>query len=374
MTSRALRSAWLLVAPGPNTRDFFNALAAREDSDVTVFYCAPTHDKWHGSLGGLDGHRHRVLPNLNPWPTRREMLQCNPEILREALDDYDVFVVAGCTYGTAVLAMLERCALGRPYAVWGEMINRSGRAWRRLAQRPTVHALVRRAEAVMTMGARGTASYVDIGVRSDRILRLPYTCELEPYLAIGGDSQRHRKRLVCTAQLIQRKRVDLVIDVFCELAKQFEDWDLALVGTGPLEQELARMLPPEMRRRVEFLGFVAKEQQPGVYADSDLFVLASEEDGWGMVIPEAMAAGLPVVASDAVESATDLLARGGGELVAAGNRGALLSALRRYMSDPELRRTASVAAKESAQRMGAPAVAELAASHLRRIVSWRSAT
>ncbi|HEX8246399.1 MAG TPA: glycosyltransferase family 4 protein, partial [Longimicrobium sp.] len=62
--------------------------------------------------------------------------------------------------------------------------------------------------------------------------------------------------------------------------------------------------------RVRFAGFVQPADLPRWFAAADAFVLPSHAEGWGVVVPEAMAAGLPVLASERVNAAADLVRDG----------------------------------------------------------------
>ena len=367
-----IRTAWLCNAPGPNTSDFFDALAKVPECDVDVFYCAAEHKKWRGSFSVSGGYRHRVLWNANPFPQRVEALHLNPGVLSAfRTDAYDIAVIGGTAYPTAALAMATRWLAKRPYAVWGEMVNRGANKYRRATQAHSVHALVRRADAAFTMGPRGRQSFREVGVPPDRIQELPYCCNLQPYLAVkrgASRGPRERRRVATLCQLIPRKRVDLIIDAFAELAPAFPDWDLSVAGTGPLSEALERGVPEELRHRVEFAGFVGKAEQPAFYESVDLFVLASQQDGWGMVIPEAMASGLPVVSTRGVESAVEMLAGGGGALVRPKDGPALREAMRRFMADVSLCETEGERARAVAKRFSPPAIAERAAQDLRRVL------
>ena len=77
----------------------------------------------------------------------------------------------------------------------------------------------------------------------------------------------------------------------------------------------------------------------GAYVAADVFALVSRRETWGVVVNEAMACSLPLLLSDRVGAAGDLLEPGGnGELVRAGDRRGLSSALERLAASPELRR------------------------------------
>jgi glycosyltransferase involved in cell wall biosynthesis len=112
---------------------------------------------------------------------------------------------------------------------------------------------------------------------------------------------------------------------------------LVLAGDGYLRHELVRMAHEcGITARVRFLGFTNQSQLPGVYAASDLFVLPSEHEPWGLVVNEAMACGLPVVASDRVGARLDLIVPGvTGEVYPVGDVQALATIVRDLLSDRE---------------------------------------
>ncbi|TKX83975.1 glycosyltransferase family 1 protein, partial [Halorubrum sp. SS5] len=111
-----------------------------------------------------------------------------------------------------------------------------------------------------------------------------------------------------------RKGVDLAIESFAALDRP--DVELLIAGTGRHEDRL-RNLASELgvSNRVRFLGFVPDDELPALYASSDLFVLLSSYEGYGLVLLESMACGTPVVASRA----------GGITTVVDGKSGALVS-------------------------------------------------
>jgi glycosyltransferase involved in cell wall biosynthesis len=85
-----------------------------------------------------------------------------------------------------------------------------------------------------------------------------------------------------------------------------------------------------------FAGHVKLDELPGYYACADVFVLPSWGEPWGLVINEAMACGLPVIATDRVGASIDLIREGvNGHVVPARDVEALARALRRVLAGPE---------------------------------------
>ncbi|WP_223165772.1 glycosyltransferase family 4 protein [Lentzea indica] len=151
--------------------------------------------------------------------------------------------------------------------------------------------------------------------------------------APGTDGVSH---LICVASITPRKGHDLLIRA---LRKIDHDWRLACVG--PL-RPFREQLPED--DRVSFLGPLTGEALTSAYAKADLFVLASRAETYGMVVTEALAHGLPVIASSVPDALGD-----GGLLLPAGDEKAFEAALTRWFQDQEFR--AELKAKALARRV-----------------------
>ena len=89
---------------------------------------------------------------------------------------------------------------------------------------------------------------------------------------------------------------------------------------------------------VRFIGFINQSAMPRYYGASDVFVLPSIDEPWGLAINEAMCAGLPIVASSELGCIPDLVRdRGNGLVFQAGNIAALADALRLLIANAQLR-------------------------------------
>ena len=163
-------------------------------------------------------------------------------------------------------------------------------------------------------------------------------------------------RLLCVARLAPAKNHALLLQTVARLVESGRDVSLTLVGDGPLRgrlEELARELG--ISERVRFAG--RRTDTPAFYRDCDLFVLLSDYEGMPMSIIEAMASGLPVVATRA---------GGVGELVDDGVSGALVEAdaaaaaeaIAAICDDPALYARLSAGAVRTSSRYSATAMME----------------
>jgi glycosyltransferase involved in cell wall biosynthesis len=112
---------------------------------------------------------------------------------------------------------------------------------------------------------------------------------------------------------------------------------LLLVGREAELPHMLKSVPAEVRARIEFAGFQPPEELPRFFARADVFVLPSRHDGWGVVVNQALGAGLPILCSDRVGGAHDLVRREvNGLTFPARDPEALRAAMQRIISEPEL--------------------------------------
>jgi glycosyltransferase involved in cell wall biosynthesis len=134
--------------------------------------------------------------------------------------------------------------------------------------------------------------------------------------------------LIFSGRLVPQKRVDLLIDAFASIAARRAGWDLLVVGDGVLGDDLRRRVPESLRSRIVWTGFLDKDGPAVAYHAADVLVLPSDTEPWAVVVQEAMAAGLAVVASHVVGAAHDLVKdKWSGRIFSAGDLEQLESAL-----------------------------------------------
>lgn len=171
---------------------------------------------------------------------------------------------------------------GRVYTALAPLLRP---VWQRLDQRIAVSQAARHS-------AKGRLGRGDVTI-------LPNGVEIERFAhAAPADDVPPGRKLLFVGRLDPRKGLRFAMRAFARLAVRYPDLSLIVVGDGP-ERDAIDELPPDVRRRVHLKGKVTYEALPTYHRASDIFISpATGAESFGIVLVEAMAAGLPVVASN----------------------------------------------------------------------------
>jgi glycosyltransferase involved in cell wall biosynthesis len=155
-------------------------------------------------------------------------------------------------------------------------------------------------------------------------------------------------RLLCVAAVTPDKGHDVLLAALAEVADL--QWRLVCAGSLSRDRRVAERqqraaLDLGIADRVTWTGAVSREELDKIYADADALVLATRAESWGMVVTEAMARGLPVIATEVGGLPEALGPSRAGLLVPAGDVPAMAAALRRWLEDDSLRADLRAAAR-----------------------------
>jgi glycosyltransferase involved in cell wall biosynthesis len=189
------------------------------------------------------------------------------------------------------------------------------------------------------------------GLPPERLFHVPYAVDNDSLRRAASDLGPRRYELraefglptegpviLSVGRLVEKKQPLLLLRAFGRVRRE-RRCSLLVVGTGPLKQEMRLAVAAESIPDVVFAGFLDQTQVARAYAIGDLFALISSHDEtWGLVVNEAMNFGLPVVVSDRVGSAVDLVRSGqNGFVVPHDDLDALTAALHRLVASEDLR-------------------------------------
>ena len=232
---------------------------------------------------------------------------------------------------------------GVPVFIWGDsnVLGDSAAGVRAFVKRAVLTPIISKADAILPCGSLGRRYFERYGADPARMFPFPVepdydliaSLPLEEIERVAAEYglKRGRRRVIFTARMVSYKRPDLALDAFARVADERPEWDLLMVGEGEMRPALQARLPPDLRPRVTWTGFVGDQSAvSALYRNSDVMVLPSDFEPWALVVNEAAAAGLALVCSDVVGAAAELVVDGrNGFTFPAGDLDALAAALLR---------------------------------------------
>jgi glycogen synthase len=312
-----------------------------------------------------------------PVPMSRQLwaVAALPAVLRPGRPVDVVHAHQGEDLATLLLARLAARRHGCPLVVTlhcsvaHTLIGRSPRAWMlRVLGGLVERSALRCADAVVVLTGRTAAALRDDGVPDGRVATIPSGFDPGLFATAGADPfpGTARPRIGYVGRLAPQKRADLLVTAFGRMRVPAS---LVVVGDGPdaaLVHRLARESPAA--GRITLAGFVEHAAVPGVLAALDVLVLPSAYEEMGSVLTEAMASGLPVVAS-AVGGIPEVVRDGvTGLLVPPGDADALAAALDRLATDDALRARLAAGARARAREYAWPQLAARVAGVYARVL------
>lgn len=290
-----------------------------------------------------------------------------------------VVVVGGWSQPAFWVALVAARLLRAPLVAWVESTARDARSGGGALERAK-RAMIARCSGFLVPG-RASREYLEsLGVPADRIQVAPNAVDTAIFrdavaaarAADGREGVRARLGVpaegclvLAVARLAPEKGIDVLLAAASALETAGGGVHVVVVGAGPAEEALRADAPACVR----FTGALGRDELVPWYAAADVFALPSRSEQWGMVLNEAAAAALPIVASDAAGAAWSLVDDGAsGYRVPAGDAPALERALARLAGDPELRERAGARSAELGAAHSAEAWAAGVAGLARRLV------
>ena len=355
----------LLVSSHPvqYAAPLFRLYAADPRLDMTVAYCClqgaePGIDPEFGVKVGwdiplLDGYRWVHLPNWSLRPGLRGFFGLlNPGLWKFVrCGGFELVVCYGYRTASFWIAALAAKFFGAALVFSTDahtLSPRDGARWKVPIKRALLPRILGLADATFGPSSRTIAFLRALGLPEDRCFLTHYVVDNDLFarLAAAVDRDEVRRRwdipdgamvALFAGKLVPWKRPGDLL----EAAARVPGLYVIFAGEGSLRKNLeSRAEAPDLAGRVGFLGFVNQRGLPEVYAGSDVLILPSEHEPFGLVVNEAFSCGVPAIVSNACGAAGDLVRDGEtGYVVGVGEVTTLAERLSRLVYDPELRRT-----------------------------------
>ena len=304
----------------------YRALAQNEQLNIRVFFGSRAGAEeyfdedfgqkiqWEPDL--LEGFAYEFLPEAKNHANADSSVSSGSLARRLSEFDPDVVQVYGLFHGISRTTMgwAKKMRKRVLYVSDSELLAPRGRV-DRLKRRLILPWYFRRIDSFLTIGDSNEAFYQHYGVPSSRFYRCPHPINEEPIRqarirsAHWRDEIRRRHQIpegspvaLCVGKLIQRKSFDHAIIAIRELSATSPRQCpyLLIAGDGVEASVLRKLAGPEASYPVRFAGFVAADALPAYYAASDFLIHPAFEDHHPVAVSEAVASGLPVIASDHV--------------------------------------------------------------------------
>jgi glycosyltransferase involved in cell wall biosynthesis len=298
----------------------FNALAQQEGIDLHVIFLAendPTLRKWrtykdeiHFSFQVLQSWRRRVgtYSALLNWGVSSALRRASP----------DAILCGGYNYIASWKCLWWARRNHVPFFLWVESTPADLRR-----NNPLVESLktnfLRRSHAFVVPGKSSFAYLRGYGAREEMIYTAPNAVDIE-FFRQGAQKARDNatdllrvlhlpaRYFLFVGRLVSEKGVFDLLRAYGALAAELRrEIGLVFAGEGSARPELERRAAAIGPGTVHFAGFVQREQLPTYYGLADVLVFPTRSDPWGLVVNEAMACGLPVIASSVAGCSADLV-------------------------------------------------------------------
>jgi len=226
---------------------------------------------------------------------------------------------------------------------------------------PAIRLFIRTADAIAAAGTAAKKFQIQCGAAPEDVFIARYVIDNETFCsyleqtdlnALAEDLNVDDKQVVLfVGKLIPDRGPMTLMRAYGQLAARCDDVALIVVGTGPLEEEMRSYAKKQGLSNVKFVGYVDYPKLASYYGISDVFAFPARYITWGLVLNEAMALGLPVVAFRGVGAAADLVIDGeNGFIVEHGDERALCDALIKILSSEETKRAMGRRSKEYAMK------------------------
>ena len=175
--------------------------------------------------------------------------------------------------------------------------------------------------------------------------------EVIPNFTVMSVSQRSdvtAKRVIAVGRLEWQKGFDRLIEAWQIVERQHPDWSLTIFGSGTLKDKLQRLIQDKTLKRITLHPFTSNIAEE--YVQSAVFALSSRFEGFGLVLLEAMQAGLPCVTFDCPFGPSDVVKDGeNGFVIPDGDIVQFAECLSKLIDDVKLRQHFSAASVERAK-------------------------
>jgi len=328
--------------PTPYRKKQFEYYSKYADIDLTVYYCTKIENDRFWRFKSSEGVNEIFLKGFNFFN-----FHFNPSIIYIVLmKRYDFFMVGGFSYPTVIISIILLRILKKKWVMISDGISPKRLTNEKWYVKLFKKFILNCADAYFINGISSQKNFQSYGIKRNKIFNQYLTVDVDNFIEKQFDGLKCREKirssyninnsivLNYTGRLISKKGIENLI-IAIKLLNQKYDLFLFIIGEGNFKQELEE-ISDEIIDRVIFTGHVDPYELYKYYYASDIFVLPTLDDPWGLVVNEAMACQLPIIVTDAAGCSADLI-KNNGYIIKAGDVKELTKAIEDLI-DPKTRR------------------------------------
>lgn len=327
------RALILSIYPAPYRVELFKKISL--NFDCTIFF-ESTQGDLRDKNWFLTG-QYSILTDLEGNKNYKRCLQ--------NLKNFDIVLLYDYSTVTAVKLILKCMLLKIPYVINadGVMLKKHGNYLKDIIKR----VVISNAAGCLASGERAKKYFIKSGAKEKNIYihtfstlhandieKFPVDLKTKNKIRVELGLAQSNFIAIAVGRFIPLKRY---AELITEWSKMPEDYLLLLIGGGEEENKYRQIIEELHIQNVQIEGFYQKEELKRFYMASDVFVHPTSYDVWGLVVNEAMAAGLPTVVSDHCVAGLELIKDGeNGFIVPMGNDKSLCDKVKNLHDVPEL--------------------------------------
>ena len=322
--------AYLITHPIPYQSSLMRELSKSKKFNFKVFYCSKItlsnykdiemnkNINWNFDL--LSGYEYKFLKSFFDYSVPSFFLPINYGLIYQLKKDkFDYILIHGHARFYNLLIIIFSKLIGIKVLLRSESNNQHSK--RKLLSKLTLKFIDIFIYKYLAIGSLNKDYYISKGIKNNKIQMMYYTVDNDYFQKFKIDSVMKKKFLtnnhlfnkkifLFAAKFIERKNLIFFLNVYLNILKKNLDFKskahLLLIGDGELKNDVLKIIKKN-KNEITYLGFIDQKKIPFFYHISDIFVIPSKVENWGLTVNEAMCCGLPIIASNKVGSAYDLL-------------------------------------------------------------------
>ncbi|ELC8389846.1 glycosyltransferase family 4 protein [Clostridium perfringens] len=306
-----MKVLFLTNIPSPYRVDFFSELGKKCDLTVLFEFKNVNYreDSWISNE--FANFKHIFLSN----DERSIGDEINFSVLKYLKKNiYDFIIISGYNTKTSILAIEYMRLKKIPFILSVDGINFKNES---LIKYKFKKRLISSASAWLSTGKKANENLFKYGAKEENTFIYPFTAIKDEEIINSYYSQQeinkkknmlglsNKKIILGVGRFVQVKCFDNLIRSFSKLKK--DEWQLILIGNGPEKEKYDHIIKNKKINNIKILEFMNKKELIKYYRVSDLFVLPSNDEVWGLVINEAMAQGIPVISTNKCGAALEMI-------------------------------------------------------------------